>query len=340
MSFYSPRVGLVCDAALNFDVTMLSLKYLARFNISQVILSSGTMTKVNQIDNPDLFRALKGGSNNLGIITHVDLPLVQGGLIWGGFYAIDMSHRGQVFSFFEKLNNSTTYDPYASIIHTNVLTNGSWYILLHLAYTQPNTISPPVYAPLLAIPPIFSTLRRATHGNLTDEFEAGSPVNSRALLATMTFSNSASFMEIFFQLANATALLITSQVPSMSFTLSFQPWPQTITAHGAANGGNVLGIDAEDGDLTNIDLTLYWEDAVDDDFIYAETEKLFDVGVRKAKEIGVWNRYLYLNYADKWQKPIRGYGEDNLGFLRGVSRRFDSLQTFQKAVVGGFKLDD
>ncbi|KAH8586438.1 hypothetical protein B0O99DRAFT_644446 [Bisporella sp. PMI_857] len=324
MSFYSPRLGLTCDAVLNFDV----------------ILSSGEIVQANSRVNPDLFRALKGASNNLGIITHIDLPLVEGGFIWGGFYAIEMSNRPQVFSFFEELNNSTTYDPYVSVINTNVFSNGSWYILFHLVNTRPGAISSPVFASLLAIPPLFSTLRQATHGNLTDEFNAGTPVNSRALLATMTFSNSATFMETFFQLANTTSASMTSKVPGLAFTLSFQPWPQTITGRGRVNGGNALGIDATDGDLTNIDLTLYWNDATDDGFIYAETEKLFDAGVKKAKDMGLWNRYLYLNYADKWQKPIRGYGLNNVRMLRRIGRKYDPRQIFQNAVVGGFKLAD
>jgi hypothetical protein len=251
-----------------------------------------------------------------------------------------MSNRPQVLSFFEKLNNSTTYDPYVSITDTNVFSNGSWYILLHLVYTQPGAVNPPIYAPLLAIPPLFSTLRQATHGNLTDEFEAGSPVDRRALLATMSFSNSAAFMEIFFQMANATSIIMTSKVPSLDFTLSFQPWPQTITSHGPANGGNALGLDASDGDLTNIDLTLYWDNAADDDLIYAETKKLFDGGTQKAKKAGLWNQYLYLNYADKWQKPIQGYGKNNVRMLQRISEKYDSTKTFQEAVTGGFKLNE
>ena len=209
-----------------------------------------------------------------------------------------------------------------------------------MAYTKPGAVDPPVYAPLLDLPYYFSTVRPATQGNLTDEFEAGSPVNSRALLATMTHSNSAAFMETFFQLANATAMALGAAVPGMQVALSYQPWPQTITAHGPANGGNALGIDASDGDLTNIDLTLYWENAEDDDFIYNETKKLFRTGKKKAKEAGVWNEYLYLNYADKWQKPIKGYGKDNVQMLREMSWKYDPTQTFQRAVVGGFKLDE
>lgn len=342
MSFYSPRLGLVCDAVVNFEVSLPRLKVdeESLLNILQVILSSGIITNANSTYNQDLFRALKGASNNLAMITHITLPLVPGGLIWGGLYAIDMSNRPQVFSYFENFENSKSYDPYASLFETNVYTNGSWLILFSLVYTKPGAVNPAVYSPILSIPPLFSTVRSATHGELTDELEAGSPVSSRALLATMTFTVSASFMETFFQLANATALLLAARVPELSFTMSYQPWPQTITAHGPANGGNALGIDASDGDLTNIDLTLYWEDAADDDLIYAETQKLFEAGEREAKEAGVWNRYLYLNYADKWQKPIRGYGENNVRMLRAMSRKYDPKQTFQKAVVGGFKLDE
>ena len=50
----------------------------------------------------------------------------------------------------------------------------------------------------------------------------------------------------------------------------------------------MLGIDASDGDLTNIDVTIYWESAADDTLIYSETEKLLDAGEVMAKEHGTW----------------------------------------------------
>lgn len=141
-------------------------------------------------------------------------------------------------------------------------------------------------------------------------------------------------------MTNATSMIMTSKVPGLDFTLSYQPWPQTITSHGPANGGNALGLDASDGDLTNIDITLYWDRAEDDDIIYTELKKLIAAGEKKAKKVGLWNQYLYLNYAEKWQKPIRGYGEASVSMLSRISRKFDPTRTFQLAVVGGFKLND
>jgi hypothetical protein len=101
--------------------------------------------------NSGLFRALKGASNNLGIITCIDLPVIPNGTIWVGFLATPTAYRTQVFSFFANLTNSPNYDPCAAFIDTNVFSNGSWYTLLHMAFTKPDVFNPPTFAPLIAL---------------------------------------------------------------------------------------------------------------------------------------------------------------------------------------------
>jgi len=54
--------------------------------------------------------------------------------------------------------------------------------------------------------------------------------------------------------------------------------------------------------------------------------------------MGVWNEFIYLNYAAPWQKPITSYGQANKNFLQSVSKEYDPNSLFQKAVPGGFKL--
>jgi hypothetical protein len=58
----------------------------------------------------------------------------------------------------------------------------------------------------------------------------------------------------------------------------------------------------------------------------------------KEKEMGIFNEWLYLNYAAGWQDPIKGYGAASVAFMKGVSRNYDPIGVFQKAVPGGFKL--
>lgn len=56
-SFYAAEHGLACDNVVNF----------------QVVLASAAIVDANSKTNPDLFKALKGGSNNFGIVTRFDM---------------------------------------------------------------------------------------------------------------------------------------------------------------------------------------------------------------------------------------------------------------------------
>lgn len=57
VSYFASRYGLVCDQVVNFEV----------------VLGNGQIIYANAISNPDLWFALKGGSNNFGIVTRFDL---------------------------------------------------------------------------------------------------------------------------------------------------------------------------------------------------------------------------------------------------------------------------
>lgn len=56
-----------------------------------------------------------------------------------------------------------------------------------------------------------------------------------------------------------------------------------------------------------------------------------------AEDEGVRSEWLYLNFAAKFQDPIKGYGRETLGKLRSVSKRYDPEGFFQRR-TGGFKL--
>lgn len=51
----------------------------------EVVLADGSTANAKAWQNPDLFVALKGGSNNFGIVTRFDLQIYPQGDFWGGF---------------------------------------------------------------------------------------------------------------------------------------------------------------------------------------------------------------------------------------------------------------
>jgi hypothetical protein len=78
------------------------------------VLASGDIVNANAKENSDLYRALKGCSNNLGIVTRFDLrsfPLTK---LWGGLVMSGISNAN---SQYQKLANLIEdYDPNAMAI--------------------------------------------------------------------------------------------------------------------------------------------------------------------------------------------------------------------------------
>ncbi|KAH7403898.1 hypothetical protein BKA64DRAFT_573975, partial [Cadophora sp. MPI-SDFR-AT-0126] len=56
-SWYTARTGFACDSVVNFEV----------------VLASGEIVNANSSSNSDLWRALKGGGSNFGIVTRFDV---------------------------------------------------------------------------------------------------------------------------------------------------------------------------------------------------------------------------------------------------------------------------
>lgn len=77
-SFLTPRRGFACDNVLEFEV----------------VLADGSIVKANKDEHADLFRALKGGSNNFGIVTSFKMAMVESKKIWGGITIYSKEHIG------------------------------------------------------------------------------------------------------------------------------------------------------------------------------------------------------------------------------------------------------
>lgn len=67
-SYYTGRMGLGCDSVVNFEI----------------VLANGTIVQANKNSNPDLWKALKGGSGNFGVVTRFDMQAFSVPDLWGG----------------------------------------------------------------------------------------------------------------------------------------------------------------------------------------------------------------------------------------------------------------
>lgn len=282
-----------------------------------------------------MFKALKGGSNNFGVVTRFDIKAFEQGPIWGGFLGTRVEDREKVFAAFEKIARTDVYDPFASfIISYTWRPNMGWISASTLAYTKAEE-HPPVYAELESLPITFSTTRIASLSTFTKELDATTPAGHRETFVTLTFKNSAVIFSKFFNLCDDVVASFPEDDGFM-FSVSYQPLPQTITSQGA--GKNSLGLSAADGDLINVLVGIKWENAENDAAIETIVKELFTKGTLAAQALGLYHEYKYLNYSAAWQDPISGYGAETKQTLRSVSKKYDPKGLFQKQVPGGFKL--
>jgi len=149
----------------------------------EVVLADGSIINANSQQHPDLFKALKGGSNNFGVVTRFDLKTYPQGQLWGGFIAYPASTIPQQLSAFERFMESAKSDPYAEIIcaigylgaHQSVM------VSLGLHYTKP-VANPPIFQPFTAIQPqMKNTMRTGDNIDFVNEVESNQANNPRCV---------------------------------------------------------------------------------------------------------------------------------------------------------------
>ena len=50
------------------------------------------------------------------------------------------------------------------------------------------------------------------------------------------------------------------------------------------------------------------------------------------------NPFIYLNYADRSQSPLEGYGDANVAKIKAAAAKYDPTGVFQTLMPGGFKI--
>lgn len=134
------------------------------------MLADGTLTNANETCHSDLYRALKGGSNNFGVVTRFDLGTFSQGNLSVTSLVNDISQRRPVFKAFTDIVSSPEFDIYTSLVVGFVYKSSSkaWIISNSAVYTRP-VLDPPVFAEFAAVPSISNSSRITSLASLANE---------------------------------------------------------------------------------------------------------------------------------------------------------------------------
>lgn len=121
-----------------------------------------------------------------------------------------------------------------------------------------------------------------------------------------------------------------------------QPISAKAMSASKERGGSALGLESlSDVPLQVSLLTFGWSHAEDDTAMYKFARRFRARSEAAAKEAGLWNRYLYINYCMEDADPFGGYGEENKKKLQRIQREVDEAGIFRADGLnrGNFKLN-
>ena len=81
-----------------------------------MVLADGKIVQANAETNPDLFRVLKGGGNNFGIVTRFDMTTFEARNIWDGMHVIAKSETDAVVDAFVDFTRALTEKPDSHVL--------------------------------------------------------------------------------------------------------------------------------------------------------------------------------------------------------------------------------
>lgn len=121
------------------------------------MLASGEVVNANASSNPDLLKAIKGGSNNFGVVTSFDLLTFPQDGMWTGALGQPIDVRKVVFNAIAEIASNSNADPFGALVadfRFNSAT-GAWVMNHTIAYTKP-VANPLIFQLLVSIKPQLS----------------------------------------------------------------------------------------------------------------------------------------------------------------------------------------
>ena len=296
----------------------------------EVALADGRVLVARRDSEPDLFRALRSGGSNLGVVASFELELYPYSGMWGGFRVLNPDYLQQAIEAFLGFIPKMEADQKGHTILALSSENDVLQVSQFLAYTDP-VRDPPVFDQLQEVPASQKSLH-LTHQSSLATFLAALQHGSGAhqALATITFRPNRQTLELACSLFKQTAAEMMDMAQS---TLEIHLLPRRFKlkddCYGIASSGDPL-ICAVIAFTTN--------DGKHNGTVLQAQEKYLHQIAEEAKRNNVGHPFLYMNYAGRFQDVITSYGAENVEFLKRVAAAYDPDQVFQRLLPGPFKL--
>ncbi|KAM7194542.1 hypothetical protein V8F20_007898 [Naviculisporaceae sp. PSN 640] len=322
MTFLSRRHGFACDTVVGYEI----------------VLASGKVTNVTKASNPDLWLALKGGTNNFGIVTRFDVKTYASDGMWYDLVQYNYTEsvlQAQATEFSRFMKPGSGFDPDAMMGFFFDYVGGNFYVRNALWHTG-GVRNPPVYKPFTDIPNLGSSGQLLAVADVVDNFGANIPPSTpRAYQLDWSFINPPAkvYMDLFKIYQAGIKALAAKKIDGLF--VEFLTQPQSVISKGTPS---LFGLQAGRTDYAMMLMTAAYANAADDAVVREGVNGIVQAMKALLRTKGYLIDFVYANYADKSQPVYQSWGADSVAKLRAASRKYDPQGVFQKKVSGGLKV--
>ncbi|KAF6832976.1 FAD binding domain-containing protein [Colletotrichum musicola] len=325
-SWFSGSVGFAADNVAAYEV----------------VLANGSIITATASENADLFRALKGGACNFGLVTTFVLRSFPARDLFGGVMVFSYAQADTMMrAFVDMIDGNMNGHPddtgFASAGWDRVGGRRVAFIAANLE-GRANTTA------FAGLEPIVDLRAKLPVTGIAAQIADGTD-GEHQIWTTLTYANTMDMGRKV--LASFEALVSDLEAEfdakdedgDVRIIYLISPFPTLFSSHGG--GGNVMGlVERHTRNAVVFSLQALLPTAKYRDMLRRKADEA-TLGIEAyAKETEQDIHYRYLNYAGPGQNPLARYGEENVRFMKEVAARYDPGEFFQYGVPGGFKLKD
>ncbi|KAM0517594.1 hypothetical protein ACHAPW_007971 [Verticillium nonalfalfae] len=314
------KYGWSCDNVVNFEV----------------VTTGGKIINANKDENEDLWWALKGGSNNFGIVTRLDMstfPVANG--VWGGIIMHNWSRDSQrqwAEAFYKFQTDNLLEDSGVESLTGWTMTGGRKYLQSVLSADRHvfEKTHPRAFDCFFDLNPESVLTRNCTPFQLAYHDDPTATAASGEPNANLEFYYEA--VDIFHD-----AFKDISQVTNASATMNMSAISGQTMRESNQRGGNPPGWAEEDQCIVFLDNA--WLHEKDTEYMLSAGKQCIAQLREAAQARGVLMPQIWMNNAGPDDDVIASYGKENWTKLRNISTKYDPKKTFQRLCAGGYKIE-
>lgn len=303
------------------------------------MLADGRVMHASQSSHSDLFKALRGGGANFGIVTDLELYVYTYEGMWGGSMAWAWDHGDTLIDAFIEygMNNAENVD--AAVILAVINLEGEWVYHADVEHLKPTpACENPTLKRFLDIPALENNTGPTDQVQRADGILDHYPSGANNGYWTFCTQVDRRIIKFFFEVWRETVTpILDIEGLERSALADVNIASQNTVNAMRKDGGNALGL-AYKGPFLVFLMEPLWMKSRDSPRVWACLRSTAMRTQAEARRLGLHLEYIYLNYANPYQDVYTGYGEAAKEFLTTVSRKYDSDGIFQNQRGAGWHL--